>query len=223
MVDNTVIKLCLADSGGRKIVTCSPNCFNISISHTFLFLVSCSVRVDDKLYHQFTRTDLYYTRGVSDKAKESDPIEILRRHAVHLFLGGFDDVTKSIKVSDFHVSLYHWDSHGNKILLTRTFLYNSRYTLARAMMAAKDKEDGTLWLEAKVVPKQQVTAAEAIETKPKDITDMTLPNYIDWVTQDSPFESNEVVSSKVMNSGDTTAEPSSDMKRDPWIFEDGDY
>jgi hypothetical protein len=90
----------------------------------------------------------------------------------------FDDVTKSTKVSDFHVFLYHCDSHGNKILLTRTFLYNSRDNLARATVTAKDKEQGTLWLEAKVVPKHRVTATEPIQTEPKEITNTTLPDYI---------------------------------------------
>jgi hypothetical protein len=41
------------------------------------------------------------------------------------------------------------------------------------------------------------------------------------VTQDSPFQVKQAVSSKVMNSGDTTAEPDSVAKA--WIFEDGDY
>jgi hypothetical protein len=41
------------------------------------------------------------------------------------------------------------------------------------------------------------------------------------VTQDSPFQVKQAVSSKVMNSGDTTAEPDSIAKA--WIFEDGDY
>lgn len=102
----------------------------------------------------------------------SKPIDILRKHAVHLYLGGFDDVTNA-KTSDFHVSLYHWDSHGNKILLTKSFL-NCSHTLGRAVTTAK-AEDGILWLEAKVVPKHAAKNTKAIQ-----VANMTLPHYIDW-------------------------------------------
>lgn len=101
------------------------------------------------------RSDLIYEYG-GTPPKQSDPVEILRAHALHLFHGGDGDVTiiDSDMLSRYKITIFSLDTSGNKMLLTnrkRTDTMHGSNNVDRAI--ADKRKEGTLWLEAKVEPK----------------------------------------------------------------------
>jgi hypothetical protein len=74
----------------------------------------------DDLFHFLSYDDLFYTFG-KDNQKTSNPIAILRGHAIHLYNGGHGDVSAGkIKLKDYSVTLYTRDFQGKKMILKTT-------------------------------------------------------------------------------------------------------
>jgi len=122
----------------------------------------------DELSHLLSYSDLCYSyaaKGESVKTKSSDPIEILCKHAVHLFLGGNDDVTDDLTLENYTTLLFCRDSLGKKMIIKSVKMNGHiRNNLKDAMMdstslrSTKEKIVPDLWIEAKVTPKKDAIA-----------------------------------------------------------------
>lgn len=133
------------------------------------------------MFHLLSYDDLFYSHGADEKKKQSNPVMVLRKHAIHLFNGGYGDVSGAIKSKHYSVLLYCRDTKGRKMILKNTRLQGTlRDNLKSAMALCAKKEqpskkiiakpkqpvqvvtldDGaasdewTLWIEAKVVFKK---------------------------------------------------------------------
>lgn len=143
----------------------------------------------DGLFHLLSYDDLFYKYG-KDEEKTSNPIAILRRHAIHLYNGGHGDVSGNMKLKNYSITMFYRDSEGNKMILTTTRLHGKvRHNLTDAMATCcietdevrpglkkeaarttpKQKE-ATLRIEAKVVAKR-VQACQGDEEKDESIAE----------------------------------------------------
>lgn len=87
------------------------------------------------MFHLLSHTDLCYTYG-KDSEKSSDPVRVLRRHAVHLFRGGYGDCTVDVPLKDYSVLLYSRDSDGKRMIIRTTKLNG---TIRNNLMAVVDE------------------------------------------------------------------------------------
>ena len=148
----------------------------VLVSHAHSLLLFYFISIDnDGLFHLLTRDDLYYNHGKND-GKTSNPMAILKKHAVHLFHGGFGDVTGDEKLKDYSIMLYCRDSKGNKMLL-KTSRLNGRVrdNLDDAIDACAENEIKQIVMKVPMNPKQITRAEKCGKSIPKDgVKNMTL-------------------------------------------------
>jgi hypothetical protein len=145
-------------------------------SLTYTLIHICLISADNEgLFHLLTRDDLYYNHGKND-GKTSNPMAILKKHAVHLFHGGFGDVTGDEKLKNYSVMMYCRDSKGHKMLL-KTSRLNGRVrdNLEDVIDACAENEIKQIVMKVPMNPKQITRAEKCGKTIPKDgVKNMTL-------------------------------------------------
>lgn len=94
---------------------------------------------------------------------------ILKKHAVHLFHGGFGDVTGDEKLKDYSIMLYCRDSKGKKMIL-KTSRLNGRVrdNLQDATDACAENEVKKIIMKVPMNPKQIARAQKCGNPVPKD-------------------------------------------------------
>lgn len=136
----------------------------------------------DDLFHFLSYDDLFYTFG-KDNQKTSNPIAILRRHAIHLYNGGHGDVSAGkIKLKDYSIILYTRDFQGKKMILKTTRVPGKVRDNVKDAMATCTKRDPVIIktpMKIKMTPKQLAEAetvngpttngAMRVALKPKQI------------------------------------------------------
>lgn len=76
-----------------------------------------------------------------DEEKSSNPVAILRKHAVHLFNGGHGDVTGNKKMKNYSILMYSRDSKGKKMIVKTTRLNGKVRNNLTDVMAECVKEE----------------------------------------------------------------------------------
>lgn len=94
---------------------------------------------------------------------------IIKKHAVHLFHGGFGDVTGDEKLKDYSILLYCRDSKGKKMILkTSTINGRVRDNLQDIIDSCAENEVKKIVMKVPMTPKQIARAEKLGISVPED-------------------------------------------------------